>query len=73
MTSVDGITQLGNESEVNREKGEPQLKKTINRRKIVIQENSSLKQLQNQNLRFVIIKTLSKFRSLNYHSFLRYY
>ena len=73
MTSVDGITQLGNESEVNREKGDPQLKKTINRRKIVIQENSSLKQFQNQNLRFVIIKTLSKFRSLSYQSFLRYY
>ena len=27
MTSVDAITQLGNESEVNRKKGDPQLKK----------------------------------------------
>ena len=27
MTSVDSITQLGNDSEVNREKGDPQLKK----------------------------------------------
>ena len=35
MTPVDGITQLGNESEVNREKGDPQLKKrTITRGKL---------------------------------------
>ena len=33
MTSVDGITQLGNESEVNREKFDPQLKKNHQQRK----------------------------------------
>ena len=42
MTSVDGITQLGNESEVNREKGDPQLKKNHQQKKTVILKNSSL-------------------------------
>ena len=69
MTLVDCISQLVDESEVNRKKGDPQLKKvTMNRRKTVILENSSLKQFQNRYLSLVIIKTLSKFRSLNYHS-----
>ena len=34
MTSVDGINQLGNEAQVNREKGDPQLKRIINRIKL---------------------------------------
>ena len=45
MTLVDCITQLVDESEVNRKKGDPQLKKvTIIRRKTAILENSYLKQ-----------------------------
>ena len=42
MTSVDGITQLGNESEASREKSDPQLKKNHPQKKTVILKNSSL-------------------------------
>ena len=51
MTSVDGITQLGNESEVNREKGDPQLKK-----------NHQQKKNRHPNEQFT--KTISKLISL---------
>ena len=47
MTSVNGITQLGNESEVNGEKGDRQLKKNHQQKKTVVLENSRLKQRQN--------------------------
>ena len=51
MMLVDCITQLIDESEINRKKGDPQLKKvTMNRRKTVILENSLLKQFQNRFL-----------------------
>ena len=41
MTSVDCITQLGNESEVDRKEGDPQLKEKPSREeKTIVLENS---------------------------------
>ena len=44
MTSVGGITQLDNESEVYRKRGDPQRKRKQDRRKTAIPENSYLEQ-----------------------------
>ena len=73
MTSVDCITQSVDESEVNRKKSDLQLRKEpSSEEKTVILENSSLSNSKT-DVSLVVIKTLCEFRSLNHHSFLRYY
>ena len=56
MTSVDGITQVGNESEVNRKKRWSWVEgRTINRRKLSSYKTVDLNNFKTQYLSFVII------------------
>ena len=59
MTSVDGITQFGNESEVNREKGDPQLKKNHQQKKNCHPEEQSAKHSSELLLSFIFSKLLT--------------
>ena len=68
MTSVDCITQLVDESEVNRKKGDPQLRKEPSTEESCRPGRQSAKTISKPVLPFVLIKTLCRFRSLIYHS-----